>query len=138
MVPSYLGGRGGSDLALFPTAVDADGVMNSNTAFGDYPQYFPGIRKDAVDNNFTGWMLLSNKKRAEASSILEGFDVMNAVDENLMTHWCAGTGDPGEYITVDLGKKSEIYALQINFDQHECTDTLLWKGYGPVWDRGRL
>jgi len=131
MVPSYLGGRGGSDLALFPTAVDADGVMNSNTAFGDYPQYFPGIRKDAVDNNFTGWMLLSNKKRAEASSILEGFDVMNAVDENLMTHWCAGTGDPGEYITVDLGKKSEIYALQINFDQHDARIPFFGRGMGP-------
>ncbi len=118
MVPAFYGGRGGSDLALFPTAVDAEGVMHSNTAFGDYPQYYPGIRKDAVDNNFTGWMLLSNKKYAEASSTLEGFPVANAVDENFLTHWCAGTGDTGEYLTVDLGRECEIYALQVNFDQN--------------------
>ena len=120
MVPSYYGGRGGSDLALYPTAVDADGVIHSNTAFGDYPQYYPGIKKDAVDNNFSGWMLLSNKKYAEASSTLEGFDVKNAVDENFMTHWSAKTGNPGEYMTVDLGKECNIYALQVNFDQQDA------------------
>lgn len=118
MVPAFYGGRGGSDLAIFPTAVDADGVMHSNTAFGDYPQYYPGIRKDAVDDNFTGWMLLSHKKYAEASSTLEGFAVANAVDESFLTHWCAATGDPGEYITIDLGIECEIYALQVNFDQN--------------------
>ncbi|MEJ2649003.1 MAG: family 43 glycosylhydrolase, partial [Sedimentisphaerales bacterium] len=60
MVPSfYGGGRGSSELALFPTAVDDQGVMHSNTAFGDYPQYYPGIKANAVDNNFTQWMLLS-------------------------------------------------------------------------------
>jgi xylan 1,4-beta-xylosidase len=120
MVPAFYGGRGGSDLALFPTAVDAEGVMHSNTAFGDYPQYYPGIMKNAVDNNFTGWMLLSNKKYAVASSSLEGFGVSNAVDENFLTHWCAATGDPGEFITIDLGKECEIYALQVNFDQHDA------------------
>lgn len=118
MVPAYYGGRGGSDLALFPTAVDADGVMHSNTAFSDYPQYYPGIKADAVDNNFTGWMLLSHKKYAEASSTLQGFPVANAVDESFLTHWSAATGDPGEYLTVDLGTECEIYALQVNFDQN--------------------
>ncbi|MBN1997330.1 family 43 glycosylhydrolase [candidate division KSB1 bacterium] len=119
MVPSsYGGGRGSSELALFPTAVDAEGVMHSNTAFGDYPQYYPGIKKDAVDNNFAGWMLLSNKKYVEVTSTLEGFNAANAVDENFRTFWCAETGDPGEYMTIDLGKECHIYALQVNFDQH--------------------
>jgi hypothetical protein len=44
-------------LALFPTAVDAQGIMHSNTAFGDYPQFYPGIKKSLVNNNFSGWML---------------------------------------------------------------------------------
>jgi len=57
----YLGGRGGSDLALFPTAVMPT-VNELKYCICDYPQYFPGIRKEAVDNNFTGWMLLSIKK----------------------------------------------------------------------------
>ncbi len=121
MIPSYYGGRGSGELVLFPTAVDADGVMHSNTAFGDYPQYYPGIKENAVDNNFTGWMLLSHKKHVEVSSTLEGFGAANAVDENFMTHWSAETGDPGEYMTVDLGKQCDIYALQVNFDQQDTS-----------------
>ncbi len=118
MVPSFYGsGRGGSELALFPTAVDAQGVMHSNTAFGDYPQYYPGIIENAVKSNFTGWMLLSLKKHVEVSSTLDGYDPVNAVDEDMMTHWAAKTGDPGEYMTVDFGKECDIYAMQINFDQ---------------------
>ena len=120
MIPSFYGGRGTGELALFPTAVDAEGVMHSNTEFGDYPQYYPGIKENAVDNNFTGWMLLSNKKYVEVSSSLEGFEAKNAVDENFLTHWCAATGDPGEYLTVDLGKACDIYAVQVNFDRHDA------------------
>ena len=118
MVPSFYGsGRGSSELALFPTAVDVRGVMHSNTAFGDYPQYYPGIIENAVKSNFTGWMLLSLKKYVEVSSTLEGYPAANAVDEDMMTHWAAATGNPGEYMTVDFGKKCDIYAMQINFDQ---------------------
>ncbi len=120
MIPSYYGGRGGAEMSLFPTAIDEDGVMHSNTAFGDYPQYFPGVKEDAVDNNFTGWMLLSQKKQVEVSSTLEGFKPANAVDENFMTHWSAETGDAGEYMTVDLGKECNIYALQVNFTQQDA------------------
>jgi xylan 1,4-beta-xylosidase len=120
MVPSfYGGGRGGSELALFPTAVDAQGVMHSNTAFGDYPQYYPGIKEDAVEDNFTGWLLLSHKKYVDVSTTLEGFVAANAVDEDMMTHWAAKTGNAGEYMSVDLGKECDIYAMQINFDQQQ-------------------
>ncbi len=129
MIPSFYGGRGGSEIALYPTAVDAEGVMHSNTAFGDYPQYYPGIKENAVDNNYTGWMLLSNKKYVEVSSSLEGFGAKNAVDENFLTYWCAETGDPGEYMTVDLGKECDIYALQVNFDQHDAS-VQFGRGFG--------
>jgi xylan 1,4-beta-xylosidase len=131
MIPSFYGGRGGSDLSLFPTAVDAEGVMHSNTAFGDYPQYYPGIKKDPVNNNFTNWMLLSNKKYAEASSTLEGYDVKKAFDENFMTHWSAKTGNTGEYLTVDLGKDCNIYALQVNFDQQDAK-VAMGRGFAPA------
>jgi hypothetical protein len=121
MIPSKWGsGRGSGELAIFPTAVDAQGVMHSNTAFGDYPQYYPGVKKNNVDENFTGWMLLSNKKYVEVSSTLKGFEPQNAVDENFMTFWSAETGNPGEYLTVDLGKDCKIYALQVNLDQKDA------------------
>jgi len=129
MIPAFYGGRGGGEIVLFPTAVDADGVMHSNTAFGDYPQYYPGIKENAVDNNFTGWMLLSYKKYVEVSSTLEGFGAENSVDENFLTHWCAVTGDPGEYMTVDLGKECDIYALQVNFDRHDAS-VQIGRGFG--------
>jgi xylan 1,4-beta-xylosidase len=131
MIPSYFGSRGSGELALFPTAVDSQGVMHSNTAFGDYPQYYPGIKEKAVDDNFTDWMLLSNKKYVEVSSTLKGFDPKNAVDENFMTFWSAETGNPGEYMTVDLGKECNVYALQINFDQKDANlPPMMRRGFG--------
>jgi xylan 1,4-beta-xylosidase len=119
MVPAVYGNSRTAELALFPTAVDADGVMHSNTEFGDYPQYYPGVKKNAVDNNFTGWMLLSKNKYVEVSSTLEGYGAEKAVDENFLTHWSAASGDPGEYMSVDLGKTCDIYALQVNFDRQD-------------------
>lgn len=119
MIPAFYGGRGGGEMVIYPSDVDADGVMYSNTAFGDYPQYYPGIKEDATKNNFTGWMLLSHKKYVEVSSTLQGFGPANAVDENFMTKWCAASGDSGEYMTVDLGKVCDLRALQINFDRHD-------------------
>ncbi|MDR0953796.1 MAG: family 43 glycosylhydrolase [Rikenellaceae bacterium] len=131
MIPAYYGGNGGSEIAMFPTAVDKDGVMYSNTAFGDYPQYYPGVKENAVDNNFTGWMLLSQKKRVEVSSTLENYRASNAVDENFMTFWCAETGDAGEYMTIDLGKECDIYALQVNFDRHGAS-VPVGRGFGAA------
>lgn len=133
MVPSfYGGGRGSSELALYPAAVDADGVMHADTSFGDYPQYLPGIKKNAVENNFTKWMLLSAKKHVEVSSTLDGFPPANAVDEDMTTHWAAKTGNAGEQLTVDLGKECEIYALQVNFDQQfDPTNAPAGRGAGP-------
>lgn len=131
MIPAWYGGRGGGEMVLYPSAVDEQGVMHSNTAFGDYPQYYPGIRKNAVDDNFTGWMLLSNKKYVEVSSTLPGFDAVNAVDENFMTKWVARTGNEGEYMTVDLGKECQVKAVQVNFDRHDAT-VEVGRGFGPV------
>ena len=130
MIPAWYAGNGGAELAIYPTAVDADGVMHSNTAYGDYPQYWPGTKTDAVDNNLTGWLLLSQKKRTEVSSTFEDYKPENAVDENFMTGWCANTGNPGEYLTVDLGKVSDIHAIQCNFD-HIGATVNVGRGFAP-------
>ena len=119
MVPSfYGGGRGGTDISIFPTAVDAQGVMYANTAFGDYPQFLPGTKKNPVNNNFTGWMLLSKDRPVETSSTLENFWPAYAVSEDPKTHWSALTGNPGEYMTVDLGKVCDIHGIQIHWDRN--------------------
>ena len=117
MIPGNFVGNGrGSELAIYPTAVDKDGVMHSNTEFGDWPQYWPGTRTDAVDHNWTGWKLLSMKKKAEVSSTFENYVPANGLDENFLTCWAAATGDAGEYFLVDLGQVADIRAIQVNFD----------------------
>ncbi len=116
MIPaSYGGGGRGSEISIYPTAVDKDGVMHSNVALGDYPQYYPDQRKDEIEN-YVDWKLLSYKKKATVSSTFEGFPASNATDENFMTCWSAQTGNPGEYYTLDFGDVAEVYAIQINFD----------------------
>ena len=117
------GGNGSTVMSLFPTDVDKQGVMHGNVAYGDYPQYLPGVKKDPITDNFTGWTLLSWSKKVETSSTQPpGAQTGNywpqfAVDQNGKTFWSARTGNPGEYMTVDLGKKSDIRGIQIQFDR---------------------
>lgn len=115
------GGRGDTLIALYPAGVDEDGVMHGKTEFGDYPQYLPGVVENPIEDGFTGWMLLSLDKKIEASSTLENCWTAHAVDENTKTFWSAETGDPGEYITVDLGEVCDIRGIQILWDKDPDT-----------------
>ncbi|MEJ2354687.1 MAG: family 43 glycosylhydrolase [candidate division WOR-3 bacterium] len=112
-------------LCLYPVDVDADSNIRCNTVFGDYPQYLPGIENDPINDNFAGMLLLSHKKFVTASSSLEGYGVKNAVDEDARTYWSAQSGDPGEWILVDLGKECDIEAIQINFAEHNTVPSLV-------------
>jgi len=112
-------------LGLFPVAVDADSNIRCNTVFGDYPQYLPGIESDPIDDNFAGMLLLSHKKYVAASSSLDGYGVENAVDEEVRTYWSAQTGDPGEWMLIDLGKECDIEAIQVNFAEHNTVPSLV-------------
>ena len=116
MIPAQYGEGGrGSELAIYPTAVDKQGVMYSNTALGDYPQYYPAERKAGVDN-YVNWKLLSVNKKAIVSSTFENYAPGQALDEDFKTCWAAATGDAGEFFTVDLGDKATINAIQLNWD----------------------
>ncbi|HWD90863.1 MAG TPA: family 43 glycosylhydrolase [Verrucomicrobiae bacterium] len=102
-------------LGLFPVGFTPDGQMFCDTYLGDYPQFIPGATKNPAANNSPGWMLLSYRKAATASSSLAQFPVENAVDENIRTWWSAASGNPGEWLQVDLARPCRIEALQINF-----------------------
>lgn len=108
-------------LGLFPAEFDADGQLHVNTLFGDYPQLAPPERNSAGIDAQPGWMLLSYKKPPQASSILEGFPAENAFDEDIRTYWSARSDKPGEWLSVNLGKRCRIDALQVNFAEHEAT-----------------
>jgi len=124
-------------LGIFPVEFDADGQMHANTLFGDYPQLAPSERtSDGVDIG-AGWMLLSYGKRAEASSSLDGFAPNRAFDEDVRTYWSARTPNPGEWLSVNLGKRCRIDAVQVNFAEHESTalgrETELYHQYRLEW-----
>ncbi|WP_191018884.1 discoidin domain-containing protein [Flavobacterium selenitireducens] len=100
-------------IGIWPTGFDKDDVMWCNTAFGDYPQYAPEARKNG--KTFPGWMLLNYKKPVTVSSTLGSFFANNANDENIKTYWSAKTAGKGEWIATDLGQKSTVNAIQINY-----------------------
>lgn len=131
MIPAHYGEGGrGSELAIYPTAVDEDGVMYSNTAYGDYPQFYPADRKVGGVDNYTDWKLLSYKKKAEVSST-SGYNFPgNALDEDFLTCWAAATGDPGEFFKVDLGAPATINAIQVNWDHLGAKLPAMGFGFG--------
>lgn len=109
-------------LGLYPAAFDKDGVLRTFTVFGDYPTVWPDHKIDfEKESLFAGWMLLSYKKRATASSSLDNYPVTNAFDEDVRTWWSARTGDGGEWLSVELDDSSAVNAIQVNFADNEST-----------------
>jgi xylan 1,4-beta-xylosidase len=114
-------------IGIWPAGFDQDDVLYANTAFGDYPQYLPAEKKDHLTENFTGWMLLNYNKPVRVSSTLGGFAPNYAVDENIRTYWSAATGHAGEWIETDLGRESEVRAIQINYGDQDVDTSFLGK-----------
>jgi xylan 1,4-beta-xylosidase len=109
-------------LGLYPAAFDKDGVLRTFTVFGDYPTILPYRKIDfEKESLFTGWMLLSYKKQAAASSAMDDYPVSNAFDEDIRTWWSASTGDSGEWLSAELDDSSTVNAIQVNFADNEST-----------------
>jgi len=106
-------------IAMFPAAFAEDGQMSVNTRFGDFPHYMPTAKNEDPESLFTGWMLLSFKKSATASSVLEEFSAANVTDENPRTLWVAAKNDRGQTLTVDLGAPKTLRAVQVNFADYK-------------------
>jgi len=108
-------------LGLFPSYFDKDGVLRTLTAFGDYPARVADHKIDfQKEDPFTGWMLLSYKKKVSASSSLDKFPPEYAADENVRTWWSAATGNQGEWFSMDLGDKCTVNAVQVNFADNDA------------------
>jgi len=118
-------------LGIFPTDFTKDGQLYCNTYLGDYPQFVPGAANNPAQQNSPGWMLLTYQKPATASSSLEQFPPEKAFDEDIRSWWSAASGDPGEWLQVDLGKRCRIDAVQINFADQGMTnlDRLMGDSY---------
>ncbi|WP_138433708.1 family 43 glycosylhydrolase [Winogradskyella algicola] len=129
-------------LCMFPTYFDEDGLMYSNTSYGDYPRFGPSHPTKAGQHN--GWMLLSYKGNVTVSSSLlqimkftsnddevevkeiptetnaEGQITSNVLtDENPKTFWVAEANDDKQWITIELLNEGAVHAIQLNYHDHE-------------------
>jgi hypothetical protein len=105
-------------ICMYPAWFDKDGLMYSNTSFGDYPHFAPAIA--GKTGEFAGWMLLSYKKPVKASTTFQpGFSAENLVDENVKTFWIAEKNNDQQWIEIDLLKSSTIHAVQVNYHDYK-------------------
>lgn len=110
-------------MGLFPVGFDKDGVMYCDQNYADYPRYLP---EEAADPGslFTGWMLLSYKKPATASSSIENHPTCYLTDETSRTCWVASRRREGEWVILDLESVDDVRAVQLNFCDYELSELL--------------
>ena len=106
-------------IVMFPAGFDEDGDLYSDTRFGDFPHRMPSSRWQRSSDLFLGWMLLSYRKPARATSEREGFPAANVTDENPRTFWVARGTSPKESLTIDLGTARSVRAIQVNFADYQ-------------------
>lgn len=68
---------------------------------------------------FTGWMLLSYRKPATASSVRDSFPASSVTDEDPRTFWVARNNGPGEWLSIDLGRALDVKAIQVNYADYK-------------------
>jgi hypothetical protein len=106
-------------IGLHPAGFDGDGQMYVDTRFGDFPHWLPTKPWSASADLFTGWMLLSYRKPATASSTRDTFPASRVTDENPRTFWVAAQNRPGEWVTIDLGRVYDVKAIQVDYADYK-------------------
>ncbi len=104
-------------ICMYPTWFDEDGLLHSDTRFGDYPHMAPS--QPGKEGAFTGWMLLSYKKPVQASSTLDRFAAKNINDENVKTFWVAQKNDDKQWVEIDLQNNANVMAIQVNYHDYK-------------------
>ncbi|AHG93874.1 glycoside hydrolase family 43 (plasmid) [Gemmatirosa kalamazoonensis] len=102
-------------VVMFPAGFDRDGQLHVDTRFGDFPHRAPTSRWDDTRSTFTGWMLLSYRRPAVASTTRDTFPARNVTDEDPRTFWVSAANRAGETLTVDLGAPRTVRAAQVNY-----------------------
>lgn len=129
-------------IGMFPTYFDQEGLMYSNTHYGDYPRYAPNHPTKAGQH--AGWMLLSYKGKTRVSSSKmqirksastdnefeieemtleksENGDILSKVltDESPKSYWVAEANDDQQWVSIEMLQAGKIYAFQLNFHDQE-------------------
>ncbi|TDN96195.1 family 43 glycosylhydrolase [Sunxiuqinia elliptica] len=129
-------------LCMFPTYFDDEGLMHSNTHYGDYPRFGPDHPTKAGEH--CGWMLLSYRGKTTVSSSQmqirkststdNDFDITNMLlvknsageitsevltDESPKSYWVADANDDQQWIKIEMLQPGMVNAIQLNFHDHE-------------------
>lgn len=129
-------------LCMYPTYFDEDGLMHSDTHYGDYPRFAPSHPTKAGQH--TGWMLLSYRGKTTVSTSqmqirksttnddeVEVFEIpvekdgngeiLSEVltDESPKSYWVAEANDRDQWVKIEMQHPGKIYAIQLNFHDHE-------------------
>lgn len=104
---------------MFLAGFRDDGQMWVDTRFGDFPHRAPDHKLAPGESTFTGWMLLSYRKKASASSADATYPASAVTDENPRSYWLATSAKAGETLTVDLGGVRTVHAIQVNYADHK-------------------
>lgn len=118
---SWIGYNWGMErrIVMYPARFWPDGQMAASSRFGDFPHYAATAKVEDPESLFTGWMLLSYRKSATASTTMGEFAADRVTDENPRTFWVAGANKPGETLTLDLGAPKTLRAVQVNFADYK-------------------
>ncbi len=129
-------------LCMFPTYFDEEGLMYTDTSYGDYPLFGPDHPTKAGQHS--GWMLLSYKGKATVSSsamqirkstATDGdYDITEMpleknndgeitskvlTDESPKSFWVAEANDDNQWVEIEMLAPGNIYAFQLNFHDEE-------------------
>ena len=109
-------------LGLFPLYITEEGIFGQHSVWTDYPFMIPNEKVDfEKDNRSMNWNMLSHNKITTASSTLDGFLPIYASNEYVENWWSAKTGNPGEWLSVDLNEMMKVTAIQVNFADQDFT-----------------
>lgn len=104
-------------VGIWPAGFDEDGELFCNQNYGDWPIAVDEGKNDPWRE--PQWYLLSYAKHTACSSCAEGKGPDQAVDEDAKTWWRADSSESGQWLEIDLGKKMDVRAIQINFADDE-------------------
>lgn len=103
-------------IGFFPMVMTPKGHLYAMTQWSDLPYIMPDGPVDfSKQAPWTGWMDLSLHKKVTASSFMEGFEPELASDNTIKNWWSAVSGEAGEWLMMDLGRRSKVHAIQTNF-----------------------
>lgn len=106
-------------IGMFPSFFDTDGLLYSDTSFGDYPHYAPS--ETGKKGEFTGWMLLSYEKPVKTSSHLDEYTAEALTDENVKTFWVAQENNVDQWVEIDLLEPAMVHAVQVNYNDYKSS-----------------